>query len=101
MLSPVVALAAWVACVLLSRKAAVVFTPSYREVVDCTPYLDPRRASDLDRASRRTLRLTVRNPSDPPTTVAFRFATAGEVRTLGRAHRRAGRAASRHGRTWG
>ena len=76
MLSPVVAPAAWVACILLSRKAAAVFAPSYREVVDRTPYLDPPRSFD----NGRTLRLTVRNPSHRPTTVAFRFPTLGECR---------------------
>jgi serine/threonine protein kinase/tetratricopeptide (TPR) repeat protein len=81
LLSPVIALAAYVAWFLLSRKASVLFTPSHREVMDRTPYLDPRTALALgDRASRRTLRLILRGSDDRPSVVAFRFATAGECR---------------------
>ncbi len=36
-LSQVVALISWVACVLVSRKSSVVFTPSYREVCASDP----------------------------------------------------------------
>ena len=46
-LSPVIALAAYVAWFLFSRKVSVLFTPSYREVVDRTPYLEPRTAAWL------------------------------------------------------
>jgi len=79
------------ACILLSWKAAAVFSPSYREVVDRTPYLDPPGAFD----NGRTLRLTVRNQSHRPTTVAFRFATAA---TAGERKHWAGRIAVLAGR---
>ena len=77
---PFFALAAWVVWTLFSRKATALFTPSYRKVVERTPHLDPRPALRLDRASRRTLRLTLRAPGDCRLRVAFRFPTASECR---------------------
>jgi hypothetical protein len=82
LLSPVIAPAAYVAWTLLSRTTSVVFTPSYAEVVEQTPYLDPSRSRTLalDRVARRTLRLTLHVPSGRPSRIAFRFATAGECK---------------------
>jgi tetratricopeptide (TPR) repeat protein len=78
LLSPVIALAAYVAWTLVSRKTSVVFTSPYAEVVERTPYLNPRRSWSLDRAPRRTLRLKLRVSDGRPLRVAFQFPTAGE-----------------------
>jgi hypothetical protein len=80
-LSPGLALVAYMAWILLSRKASVVFAPSYREFVDRISYLGPRRALGFGitgRPAHRTLRLTLRVPDGHPSRVAFRFANAGE-----------------------
>ncbi len=74
-LSAVIALLAYAAWLVLSRGASVVFTPSYREVVDRTLQTDPRTALD---SRHRTLRLTLRSPESRPARVEFRFATPGE-----------------------
>jgi hypothetical protein len=82
--SPGMALAAYVAWFLLSRRASVLFTRSYREAVDRTPYLDPKPALSFARASQRTLRLRFRVPDDHLSRVAFRFPTVGECKRWAR-----------------
>ncbi len=80
LLSGVIILAACLGWILFGRKASVLFTPSHRDVVDRTPYLDPRRPFGFDRASKRTLRLKLRAVDGRLSRVAFRFPTTKECR---------------------
>ena len=78
--SGVIALSAYVAWIVLSRKTSILFTASHREVVDRTPHLDPRKAFGFVRASQRTLQLKLQVADDRISQVAFRFPTARECK---------------------
>jgi hypothetical protein len=74
------ALAGYMAGILLSRNVSVVFTGWYAKVIEQTPFLAPRPAGfeATEQAARRTARLTLRAPCGHLSRVAFRFAAARE-----------------------
>ncbi len=72
---PIVVLTTFVACQLSSKRISVLFTPSYREVVLRTKYLERKKDFYWDRGFRRTLRLNLRAPDDRLLQIACRFRT--------------------------
>jgi serine/threonine protein kinase/tetratricopeptide (TPR) repeat protein len=76
--SAVIPLASYVAFLMYSKKVAILFTPSYRDVLLRTPHLDPKKAFQISLGFRRSLSFMLSKPGDPSGRVACRFQTKKE-----------------------